>query len=78
MREPMDPGMLQAFYETEYRVHTDPAVVLRIGEPSPMLRALHAAHGVTTSAFVTACNPRSQQLSESANRARMEIGRAHV
>jgi hypothetical protein len=78
MREPIHPGLLQAFYETEYRVHTDPAVVLRIGEPSPTLRALHAAHGVTTSAFVTACNPRSQQLSEAANRARMDDIRARL
>lgn len=50
---------------------SDPPFVLRIGVESPALRELHREHG-GTSAFITAFNPYSQQLTESENLARNE------
>jgi hypothetical protein len=67
VRIPPDPALLRAFCETDYHVHADPPFVLRIGEPSPLLLALHRARGVEASVYVTACNPWSQQLSEADN-----------
>jgi hypothetical protein len=62
--------LIRAYAETEYRVSGDPGFVLRIDVPSPELLALHARLGVTSSAFVTACNPRSRPLPATENAAR--------
>jgi hypothetical protein len=64
----IDPATLQAFRSTDYRVHLPGArFTLRIGQPSPPLAALHRAHGVQRSVFITAWNPRSQQADAAAN-----------
>jgi hypothetical protein len=60
----LDPELLQAYLETEYRAGE---LVLRIGELNEGLRQIHTHHGVTSSAFVTAWNPYSQSLSPSEN-----------
>jgi hypothetical protein len=66
----IDPATVRAYRETEYRVHSEPPIVLRIGEPDPGLQRLQELHGVASSAFVTAFNPFSEPLSDAQNEAR--------
>jgi sugar phosphate isomerase/epimerase len=66
----IDPSLVQAFRETEYRVHGDPPFTLRIGEACAALRDAHKRYGVDCSAYVTALNPFSQALEDAANGAR--------
>lgn len=66
----IDPQTLRAYRETEYRVLGDRPFAMRIDETCPALAALHARHGVSCSAFVTACNPHSLALSAQENLAR--------
>jgi hypothetical protein len=68
----IDAATVQAYCETEYRAATDPTLVLRIGHRCEGLAALHAAHGVERSAFLTACNPLSRPLDEAENALRQE------
>jgi len=42
-------------------------MALNVGIASPALAALHKASRVTTSAYITACNPRSQPLALAIN-----------
>ncbi len=63
----IDPGTVQAYRETEYRVLGDAPFSLRVGQVSPALAAAHQRHRVDCSAYVTACNPFSQVLDDSAN-----------
>ncbi|MBM3973885.1 MAG: DUF3293 domain-containing protein [Planctomycetes bacterium] len=72
------PATRQAFLETAYHVVAPAPFALRIGERSEPLAALHRAHGVVASAFVTACNPRSQDLGAAANAPRMAALRAEL
>lgn len=58
----------QAYRETEFVVHARPTFVLRVGEYSKALERLHAAGGVSCSAFITAWNPYSRQLDVATNR----------
>jgi hypothetical protein len=72
----IDAATIQAYRETEYRVDGDQPFILRIGEQSPVLAALHKRHRVDCSAYVTACNPYSQALEDAANAQRhAELGR---
>lgn len=55
------PDVLRAYRETHYRAFDQGReLVLHIGHASERLAALHARHGVTCSAFITACNPLGQ------------------
>ena len=63
----IDPNTIQAYLETEYHVQGDVSMTLKVGVASPALADLHKASRVTTSAFVTACNPFSQAFDEVAN-----------
>ena len=45
----------------------DAPFTLKIGTVSPELAALHKAHRVTSSAYITACNPFSQPFDEATN-----------
>ena len=63
----IDAATIQAFRETEYRVHGDKPFTLRIGEASPVLAAVHKRHRVDSSAYVTAFNPYSEALDDAAN-----------
>ena len=66
----IDQRSIQAYLETNYHVHSDAPLTLNIGVANPTLAALHKAHRIESSAFVTACNPFSQAFDESANAAR--------
>ena len=72
------PMLLQAYRETHYQVHAPEPFTLHIGQASSELSALHRAHGVKCSAFLTAFNPYSQQLSEAENEARQEKFRSEL
>lgn len=69
-RDPRSDASLLAAYEAAlYRVDAAPSpFVLRIGERSAELAALHAAHGVRSSAFVTAWNPFGMLQPDALNR----------
>lgn len=63
----IDRATIQAYLETEYHVQGDAPVTLRIGAVASALIALHEAHGVQSTAFITACNPFSQTLDPEVN-----------
>ena len=63
----IDQRSIQAYLETNYHVHSDAPLTLNIGVANPTLAALHKAHRIESSAFVTACNPFGQAFDESAN-----------
>jgi hypothetical protein len=56
----LPPALVRAYLETEYRVHGEGGIVLRCGEYSAALDAMHRRIGVVSSAFVTAWNPYSR------------------
>jgi hypothetical protein len=64
------PATLQAYLETDYRVHGEPGFTLRVGRTSAELLAAHKRRRTDCSAFLTACNPFSQPLDAAANAAR--------
>ena len=68
----IDPGTVQAYRETEYQARGNPQLTLRVGQASAALLAAHRWHNADCSAFVTACNPFSQRLSDATNAARQE------
>ena len=72
----IDAATIQAYRGTEYRVDGDQPFVLRIGDQSPALAAVHKRHRVNCSAYVTAHNPHSQSLDDAVNAQRhAELGR---
>lgn len=66
----IDPPTLQAYLETDYRVHGEPGFTLGVGRASAELLAAHKRRRTDCSAFLTACNPFSQPLDTAANAAR--------
>lgn len=66
----IDPALLAAYRETLFDVSGPDPFTLRVGAPSTELQALHEQHRVTSSAFVTACNPRSERLADKENNER--------
>ena len=69
----IDQGSIQAYLETNYHVHGATPLTLNIGFANAGLAALHKAHSVASSAYVTACNPFSQALDDSVNDARQAV-----
>jgi hypothetical protein len=68
-RVPAD--LVQAYEATRFVVFDgDTEIVLRIGERSDAIAALHRRCGVATSSIITAWNPRSRQLPADENAAR--------
>ena len=63
----IDQSLLQSYLETEYYVHSNISVTLKIGAASPQLAALHRTYQAESSAFITAFNPFSQTLDETGN-----------
>jgi hypothetical protein len=74
----LDPALLTAYRETDFRVTGPVAFTLRVGTVSAGLAALHRQLGVTSSAFVTACNPFSAALTDDENAARLEALRTEL
>jgi hypothetical protein len=67
------PELVRAYSETYYIIDLSPSVTLRIGLPCDLLRYFHAHYQVRSSVIITACNPRSQRLSETLNRQRHAV-----
>ncbi len=63
----IDLDMIQAYEQTDYRVHGSAPLTLRIDTASPALATLHNSLGVDSSAFITACNPFSQLCDDASN-----------
>ena len=57
-----------AYVRAEYAVFAAPELVIHIGEPSPRLDALLAAHGAHCAAYVSAANPRGWRRNALRNR----------
>jgi len=78
----IDPGLLKAYKKTRFLVWTpEGEIVLRVGERNLQLDALMAKFGTVSSAFVTAWNPGSVNLSMEENQNRQttltaEVGKA--
>lgn len=64
--------IINAYLETEYRVHSPQPLVLKIGQANPQLSLLQQHHQVTSSSFITAWNPYSNPLSHEQNKLRQE------
>lgn len=62
--------VLAAYRETQYRVFAASPFALRVGERSEELASKHRLVGVTASAFISASNPYSAQLTDDDNRTR--------
>jgi hypothetical protein len=61
---------IRAYKETDYRIGDGYDIVLRIDTPCTKLSRLHAEHRVSSSAFLTAYNPFSRQVSVQQNEER--------
>jgi hypothetical protein len=72
------PELVQAFMETEYFVHADPAFKMHIGQPCPELARLMAERNVHCAAFITAWNPFSQTKSPTENEERQQALKAEL
>lgn len=66
----IDPRTVQAYLETEYRVHGEPGLTLRVGQASSVLLSAHKLRKADCSAFLTACNPFSEPYDAALNAAR--------
>lgn len=71
-------GLIQSYRDTEYHVVGPSRCTLRIDQPCAELDALHRRLGVASSAFLTACNPRSTPLPADENAARQAELRAEL
>lgn len=67
------PDTIRAYRETHFRVFSDPPTTLMVDEANPSLAAIHNAAKVGCSAFITACNPFSEQYNPAANARRQEM-----
>lgn len=65
-------SLIQAYIETDYVVHTQPAITLRVNEQSPQMMKLHKQHRVACSAFITAFNHYSQSCTPEVNLSRQQ------
>ena len=69
----IDQQSIQAYMDTNYHVNGATPLTLNIGVANAGLAALHKTHSVESSAYVTACNPFSQALNDSAHNARQAV-----
>ncbi len=74
----IEPGTIQAYLETEYRVFGAVPFVLRVGVRSAELAEAHRAHGVGGSALLTACNPLGARVSDAENEAAQDALRTEL
>lgn len=66
----IDPRTVQAYRETDYVVHADAPVTLKVAVASPGLSAIYKDRRLDSCAFITACNPESRQLPDVDNATR--------
>ena len=63
----ISPETVQAYRETDFRVDTDPPVVLNVQVRNPALQQLYNAHRSESCVFITACNPHGALLTDEEN-----------
>jgi hypothetical protein len=63
----IDAGLIQAFRETHYQVDGAEPFTLRIDERSAALAAAHKRFQTDCSAYITACNPFSEDVGAASN-----------
>jgi hypothetical protein len=68
---PIHPDLIRAYENAIYEINATHRITLKVSEYSHLLEELHKHHQCTTSALITACNPRSQILSAAENETRM-------
>lgn len=66
----ISPSLIQAYLETDYGVNADPAFVLKVGVFSEPLARLLEHHHCDCAAYLTACNPLSQDAGAAENAVR--------
>jgi len=69
---PIDPGTVEAYRETDYVVHADAPITLKVGIANPGLLAMHKDRRVDSCTFITACNPGSRRLPDVDNAVRQD------
>nr|WP_314469771.1 DUF3293 domain-containing protein [uncultured Sphingomonas sp.] len=72
VRSGLQAGLVDAYLATKYHVEIWDGFDLRVGEYSDESQGLFNAHGIETSAFLTAWNPLGEKLGNDENRARNE------
>lgn len=63
----VDPGLVQAYRETHYRVNGPRPFTLCVDEPSAELVDAYTQFDARCSAFVSACNPFSKAIGDAHN-----------
>ncbi len=63
----LDPALIRAYRETDYRVFAEPPFVLHIDLPSHEMRDCYRKSQVDRAAYLTACNPCSMRLGDAEN-----------
>ena len=63
----IDANTVHAYRETEYRVYGEQPFTMKVDDPCPELEVAHRRHRVDCSAYLTACNPYSQVLTDKSN-----------
>ena len=66
----LDPGLIQAYRQTHYMAGN--GLTLLVDHPNAALAQAQRQHGVACSAFITACNPESVELSYEQNASRQQ------
>ncbi|MBF0183155.1 MAG: DUF3293 domain-containing protein [Magnetococcales bacterium] len=66
----IDPATLEAYLATDYHILSEPPFIVKVGQFSQELSALHHRLHAASSALLTACNPCSRLLSEEENQRR--------
>lgn len=66
------PDLIRAYLGTDYRVDADPPFTLKVGVASEPLARLLQRHQCDCAAYLTACNPLSQDVGDARNVARQE------
>ncbi len=67
---PIAKDLLSAYERTRYIVYCDTPFTLRIGIHSPELKKLHDTRHSECSAFISACNPGSVEMTDEQNEKR--------
>ena len=67
MTSGLDESLRLKYLDTDYIISDDPPLLMKIGEQSDDLRVLLGSMGVESAAFITAWNPRSEQLTDEEN-----------
>ncbi len=63
----IDAGLIQAYRETHYQVNGAEPFTLRVDEHSTALAAAHKRFRTDCSAYLTACNPFSEDVGAASN-----------